>query len=142
MSIDVDSPSALRALVRTRTPQSRATRVEPGFGASLERLLDVTGEDGPAVEPAAPPSTQPVRLSRHAESRLASRGIPFGPAERSALEAAVDTLDERGAQKALVVTGQDAWIVGVPKRTVITVMSREEALGQVFTDLDATYLTG
>jgi hypothetical protein len=39
-----------------------------------------------------------------------------------------------------VLTGDNAFIVGVPKRTVITVMSREEALGQIFTDLDSTYV--
>lgn len=138
MSMEVDGPGALRSVV---TPSRRRTPVRPGpgFDASLDRLLDTPDTDAPAAPEALAP-TRPVVLSRHAESRLASRGIDFGPQLRSELQAAVETLDNRGASKALVLTGEQAWIVGVPKRTVITVMSREEALGQVFTDLDATYL--
>jgi len=140
MSIELDSAGALAGVARPVSPRSRAVRVDPGFQASLDRLLDLPDEASDEAPVDVLARSQPVTLSRHAKGRLASRGIELGPSEMDQLKDAVDTLDERGAKKALVVTGQQAWIVGVPKRTVITVMSREEALGQVFTDLDATYL--
>jgi flagellar operon protein len=115
-------------------PVQRRRVAAPGFDQALERLLD-------APAPAEPEeATGGLRLSRHAEARLESRGISLGGEERARLEAAVDELASRGAKKSLVLTGDNAFIVGVPKRTVITVMSREEALGQIFTDLDSTYV--
>ena len=141
MSIDVRGPSDLRGIPSSPV-RRKPVRTGPGFEASLDRLLDPKPAEAEEAARESGPASRPVVLSRHAEARLASRGIPFGAAEQAELEGALNTLDRRGATKALVLTGQQAWIVGVPKRTVITVMSREEALGQVFTDLDATYLAG
>ncbi len=141
MSVRIPGAGPLPRGVTTPTTRSGPLRTGPGFAASLDRLLDGPHPDL-VVEGAEIGHARPVVLSRHAEARVASRGIPFGPDEREELRDALNTLDGRGAQKALVLTGQQAWIVGVPKRTVITVMSREEALGQVFTDLDATYIAG
>jgi len=142
VSVDIHGPGSIRGIASTDpSPRRQPVRTGPGFEASLDRLLDPSPEEtAPRVRELA--VQQPVVLSRHARARLASRGIDFGPAEQAELEGALDTLDGRGAKKALVVSGEHAWIVGVPRRTVITVMSREEALGQVFTDLDATYLAG
>ncbi|MEO0604677.1 MAG: hypothetical protein AAF211_24800 [Myxococcota bacterium] len=142
MSIDVQRPSALVRDVGQSTPRSAPTPVGPSFAESLDRLLDTPPPESADDAPVEAAASRPVVLSRHAEARLASRGIDYGPEQEAELRDALNTLDGRGAQKALVLTGQQAWIVGVPKRTVITVMSREEALGQVFTDLDSTYLAG
>lgn len=120
--------------------QERARSLpEPGFEAALERLLDPPPPE-PQADEEAPDSG--VRLSRHASARLDSRGLSFGDEERAQLSEAIDALQGRRAKKALVLTGDRAWIVGVERRTVVTVMSRTEALGQVFTDLDSTYVAG
>ncbi|MEM6930904.1 MAG: hypothetical protein AAF602_28475 [Myxococcota bacterium] len=142
MSIDVQRPTAVVRDVASPTPRSAPTPVGPGFAESLDRLLDAPPPEAANDAPVDAAAGRPVVLSRHAEARLASRNIDYGPEQAAELRDALNTLDGRGARKALVLTGQQAWIVGVPKRTVITVMSREEALGQVFTDLDATYLAG
>lgn len=130
MSLRVDGLSPVPGV-----PGRRSVAV-PGFDRALERLLDPV-PTAPQDEEAA---ADGLKLSRHAEGRLASRGVDLGPEERQQLEAAIDELQGRGAKKSLVLTGDNAWIVGVPKRTVITVMSRSEAMGQIFTDLDSTYV--
>jgi flagellar operon protein len=61
--------------------------------------------------------------------------------DQARLETAVDELSQRGAKESLVLMDDRAYVVGVPKRTVITVMSREEAMGQVFTNIDSTYVS-
>ncbi|HHO51813.1 MAG TPA: hypothetical protein ENK18_13280 [Deltaproteobacteria bacterium] len=128
------APGGLSTGTRVRSGEL----AQPGFEAALERLLDP-----PPPEPEGDEaSTDGVRLSRHAESRLASRGLSFGEEERAQLSEALTALQGRQARKALVLTGDRAWIVGVERRTVVTVMSRTEALGQVFTDLDSTYVAG
>lgn len=141
MSTPVTGPAELRQLVRTPVGPARPPKAT-GFAESLDRLLDAEPTEAPAAGEAPPIEARPVVLSKHAKSRLASRGVDYGPARQAELADALTALDDRGAKKALVLTGRDAWIVGVEKRTVITVMSREEALGQVFTDLDATFVAG
>ncbi len=114
--------------------RARTRRSTAHFDAALDRALL---REAPRSEA---PSTGPLTLSRHAEARLASRGIEMSPELLSTLEGAVDQLAARGAKESLVLTQDQAFIVGVPKRTVITVMDRSEALGQVFTNIDSTFV--
>lgn len=104
-----------------------------GFEGSLDRLLEA---------PRSAPERRVdagdgLRLSRHAEARLVSRGVVLDGPERESLDRAVSELERKGAKKSLILTRDHAWIVGIQKKTVITVLSREEALRQVFTDLDS-----
>ncbi|MEQ1572037.1 MAG: flagellar protein [Myxococcota bacterium] len=118
------------------TPQ--ADPRDAGFATSLERLLD------PAPPTPKPPEGEPgdggIKFSRHAAARLRSRNVVVGGPELAALGHAVDRLQERGARESLVLLGDNAFVVGVPTRTVITAMPRSEALGTVFTNIDSTYL--
>ena len=50
----------------------------------------------------------------------------------------IDQLSKRGAKESLVLMDDMAMIVGVPKKTVITAMSRNEAMGNIFTNIDST----
>lgn len=81
-----------------------------------------------------------VRFSRHAQARLQSRGIEPTATEMGQLESALDRLSEHGANTALVLMQDNVYVVGVPSRTIITVMSRSEAADQIFTDIDSTFV--
>lgn len=61
-------------------------------------------------------------------------------AEQARLEDAVDALSAKGANESLVLTNDAAYVVGIPQRTVITAMSRQEAMGQIFTQIDSTFV--
>ncbi len=140
----LDALRGLDALAPISQPGRTSRPAAAGFDTALESLLDpLTPRQDRSTETSGEPaddSAQGVKLSRHASARLESRGLSFDAADEAQLESAIDELDQRGSKKALVLTGDRAWIVGVPKRTVITVLSRQEALGQVFTDLDSTYV--
>jgi len=56
------------------------------------------------------------------------------------LAEAMDTLAKREAKESLVLLGENAFVVGVPKRTVITAMTRKEAMGTVFTNIDSALI--
>lgn len=114
--------------------RTRTQRPSQDFDAALDQALL---RQTPRSEA---PATGPITLSRHAEARLASRGIELSDELLSTLEGAVDQLAAKGAKESLVLTEDQAFIVGVPKRTVITVMDRSEALGQVFTHIDSTFV--
>lgn len=124
----VQGPAPTRAADPLRKPASSGD-----FAAELGRLL----KPGQA---AAAPSGAEVQFSKHAKARLASRGIELGEAELERISKAVDQLETKGAKESLVLLDDTALIVGVPKRTVITAMSRDEALGNLFTGIDSAVL--
>ncbi len=126
------------------TPSAPGTRVREGSGHTafehaLERVLapvesDPTesvalvdeGEEGPDIH-----------FSRHALGRVESRGIALSDHDLEELAQAIDVLAGKEAKESLVLQGENAFIVGVPKRTVITAMTRQEAMGSVFTNIDS-----
>jgi flagellar operon protein len=114
-------------------PTRQGLDAAPGFGQALDGLLQ---------KPAAPAPTEspPVSFSKHAAARLASRGIELGQEELAELGRAVDQLGRRGAKESLVLLGDNAFIVGVPSRRVVTALSRQEAVGNVFTQIDSTFV--
>ena len=79
-----------------------------------------------------------LRWSRHATARLRSRGIDLSEQAQSELGEAVDLLEAKGAKESLVLYDDHAFIVGIARRTVITAMTRDEAVGSIFTNIDST----
>jgi flagellar operon protein len=134
----------IKPTARGLTPSAPGTKVQEGSGHTafehaLERVLAPTdadpteslsvveeGEEGPNVQ-----------FSRHALGRVESRGIELSDTDLEEIADAIDRLAEKDAQESLLLMGDTAFIVGVPKRTVITAMSRKDALGSVFTNIDS-----
>jgi flagellar operon protein len=79
-----------------------------------------------------------IRWSRHATARLRSRGIELSDQAHLEIGEAVELLAAKGAKESLVLYEDHAFIVGVARRTVITAMTREEAVGSIFTNIDST----
>jgi flagellar operon protein len=135
----VDFPKGVgpveQAQVRRRPAKKQSST---GFDQALERML--RDSPAPAVEPSKPEGVNEISFSRHAEARLESRGISLSEEEKQQLSGAFDQLAERGAKESLVLLGERAYVVGVPKRTVITAMPRSEALGTIFTNIDSTFV--
>ena len=81
-----------------------------------------------------------LRWSRHATARLRSRGIDLDEHAQAEISDAVDLLEAKGAKESLVLYDDHAFIVGVQRRTVITAMTRDEAVGSIFTNIDSTFV--
>ena len=77
-----------------------------------------------------------VRFSRHATARLRSRDVTLTRSDLHQLEDAVDRQRE-GCAREPRAQGETAFIIGVPRRTVITA-PRHEATGSIFTNIDST----
>jgi flagellar operon protein len=103
-----------------------------GFADSLDALLR-----SPA-RPAQARASSDISFSRHASARMESRGIQLDEQDMEDLGTAVDNLAKRGAKESLVLMGDHAFIVGVPDRRIVTVMTRSEAAGNIFTQIDST----
>ena len=133
MTSRILGPGAVPVVQRRNAP---VRRQQPGFDNALERML----REQPQTEaPAAVPGK--LQFSRHAMARLESRGVVVDDVEKGRLNDAIDALQKRGAKESLVITPDAAYGVGVPKRTVITAMPKSEALGNIFTQIDSTYIS-
>lgn len=148
MSIaDVDFASALQR-VQGGPLQGRSRTGAHRDDAAFERALEqaargvergVQGaERGFARHQDPPQGGADIRFSRHAAARLESRGIALSDADLGDIATAVDRLQTKGARESLLLMGDHAFVVGVPKRTVITAMTRQEAVGSIFTNIDST----
>ncbi|MEC7947487.1 MAG: TIGR02530 family flagellar biosynthesis protein [Myxococcota bacterium] len=144
---DVDFASAVqRVQNRGSEPRTRtgAPRDDAAFERALERATRGIGSGSPTrghgvSRPGDPAGgLADVRFSRHASARLESRGIELSQVEIGEISSAVDRLHQKGARESLLLMGDHAFVVGVPRRTVITAMTRQEAVGSIFTNIDST----
>lgn len=81
-----------------------------------------------------------LKFSAHAQTRMQSRQIPWGPAEMARLEGAVQRAAGKGARESLVLLDQTALVVSVPNKTVITVVDRDQLQQNVFTNIDSAVI--
>ena len=82
-------------------------------------------------------SERRVNFSRHAVRRLEEREISLSPQELERLGGMVDRMAAKGARQALILMNDTAFVLAVPKRTVITVLDGEHAKDNIFTNIDS-----
>ncbi|NMB44862.1 MAG: flagellar biosynthesis protein [Firmicutes bacterium] len=86
-------------------------------------------------------ATSKLKFSGHAQARLRQRHIVLGPEELTKLEGAVEKAAAKGARESLIVMEGNVFVVSVKNRTVITVIDRDSAKENVFTQIDSAVLT-
>lgn len=121
---------------RTAEPRLEGRGVERSFDQVLRDLERPSLERSKSVDSSQ--QADGVLFSKHAATRLKSRGIELGSQDLEALSDAIDRLSKKNARESLLLLGDNAFIVGIPKRTVITAMTRSEAVGSIFTNIDST----
>ncbi|MBM3327327.1 MAG: hypothetical protein FJY65_10230 [Calditrichaeota bacterium] len=116
-------------------------------------------------QPTAPPSAQPalkpgkartsfaeqlrkacdevgarVEFSGHAQDRAQDRNVALTPAQLQRVDTALDAVAAKGGKKALVMLDDLALIVGVDRRTVVTLVDGAHLRENVFTAIDAAVI--
>ena len=118
--------------------------VGPGAGAEFKKALEQfapTAGLGTANGAAATPGAgalEKLKFSNHAVERMRSRGINFSPDEMKNIEGAISKASAKGAKDTLVLSGDNALIVSVKNKTVVTVMDKAAMKDNVFTNIDST----
>ncbi|PZX07862.1 flagellar operon protein [Psychrobacillus insolitus] len=79
-----------------------------------------------------------LKVSKHANQRLAERNIHISEAEWQLVSEKVSEARSKGVNDSLVLMDQAALIVSAKNATVITAMDRTEAKNQLFTNIDGT----
>lgn len=111
------------------TAQGQLRRKQVGGNVSFEDTLQaqILKQDG-------------VKLSAHAQKRLAERNVQLGDVEHARLDAAVDRVQQKGADKSLVLMDDLALVVSARNRVVITALDSESARDGVFTNIDSAVI--
>ncbi len=113
----------------------------PGEASEFKSLLDSTvGEKEPSALGETPIAPKGIHLSTHALRRLQERNLTLDKEEYAKLQTAMDRLKLKGGQDSLVITGKAAYIVDVPKNTIVTAIDKESIGENVFTKIDSTIL--
>ena len=84
--------------------------------------------------------TPNVIFSRHALERLQRRGIDLGERQLVRLGDGVDRAAGKGSRASVVFVDGTAFVVAVPKRTVLTAVDPEHMREQVFTNIDSAVI--
>lgn len=81
-----------------------------------------------------------LKVSGHAQTRLASRNIAFGQAEWDRVLDGVERAAQKGARESLVLVDDVALVVSVKNRTVITAVDKTNLKENVFTNIDSAVI--
>lgn len=83
-------------------------------------------------------SAEMLKVSKHANERLAERNITISELEWERVSTKVNEAKAKGVKESLVLMDKAALIVSTKNSTVITAMDRMEAKDQLFTNIDGT----
>lgn len=79
-----------------------------------------------------------LTLSKHAKERLQQRDIQISDNRWEQIENKVNEAKKLGVRDSLVLLDNAALIVSAKNNTVITAMNRQEAMAQIFTNINGT----
>lgn len=81
--------------------------------------------------------TSGIRFSGHAQQRLSERNISLSDQDIARIVQSTNDAMAKGSKESLLLMDDMALVVGIPKRTVITVMDAHERQNTVFTNIDS-----
>ena len=106
--------------------QSNDTASTVNFGEMLGKELQKNEEQ--------------LKFSKHAQNRISQRSIDLSPELMEQVTNAVNNAQEKGITDALILGSNNAFIVNVPTRTVITTMNSNEMKQNIITNIDGTVI--
>lgn len=80
---------------------------------------------------------QNIKFSGHAQSRIISRNIELNENDMLRLETAVGKAETKNSRDSLILLDDKAFIINVPNRTVVTMMSKDQLDDNIITQIDS-----
>jgi flagellar operon protein len=116
-----------------------------GAIAPASSALEPKGPGGKPGAAGAPNEFQQIldkqlNFSKHAETRIRSREIPWSEALESRISQGIDAAQAKGSREALILADNVAVIANVKSRTVITAMDKTQLKERIFTNIDSAVL--
>ncbi len=116
----------------SRTPSTGPAEKKAAFSKVLASELVSRGEAADASKAAAG-----VEFSAHATKRLQERNVTLSPHNLQRLDHAVQLAERKGSVNTLVLMDDTAYIVSVKNKKVITAITKDAAVENVFTQIDS-----
>lgn len=112
--------------------------VQPGSKGTQNRQVS-KGEFAQELQKARDKSQQ-LRFSLHALERMNQRGIELSPGDLERMQNAIETAAGKGSRSSLVLMNENAFVISVPNRTVITALEGEALRDQIVTQIDSAVI--
>ena len=81
-----------------------------------------------------------VTFSKHAESRLKTRGINLTDEQKLKLNDAVNKAGEKNVKDSLIMMDDIAFVVNIKDKNVVTALNKDEMKNNVFTNIDGAVI--
>ena len=78
-----------------------------------------------------------LKFSSHAAKRIEARNIELDEGTINKLQTAVEKAEAKGSKDSLVMLDDNAFIVNIPNRTVITALAKSDSKENIFTNIDS-----
>lgn len=104
---------------------AQAKPAASGFGQALQSEMEKQSD---------------IKISTHAQKRLDERNVQMDGSDQARLSAAMDRVQEKGADKSLVLLDNLALIVSAKNRVVITAVDSANTKDGVFTGIDSAVI--
>lgn len=112
----------LQPTIQSQLKTTAATQIKQSFKSHLKEETE----------------NQELKISKHANERLAERQINISEQEWQMVSDKVFEARSKGVNQPLVLMDQAVLIVSAKNATVITAMERTDAKDQLFTNIDGT----
>ncbi len=83
---------------------------------------------------------QQIKFSNHATQRMNYRNIKLDAGQNLRLEEAVAKAADKGLKDSLILMDNNAFIVNIPNKTVVTVVDQNSLKENVFTNIDGAVI--
>jgi flagellar operon protein len=81
-----------------------------------------------------------IKLSAHAQRRLAQRNIHLVKADWDKINSAINLAQEKGVRDSLLLFHNLALVASVKNRTIVTALDKEAMVNHVFTNIDGAVI--
>ncbi|MFJ7638588.1 TIGR02530 family flagellar biosynthesis protein [Peribacillus sp. NPDC097225] len=109
----------------TKVPLKEKKTIQQGFQQHFETAVE---------------SDSKITLSKHAKWRMDQRKIEINSQTWDQIADKAKEAKKKGVTESLVITSNVALVISTKNNRVITVMDREEASSQIFTNINGTII--
>ncbi len=128
--IHIGYPSASE--LRTALPERQEKqKKETAAAVSFENIL---------AEKVGQRDRDVLKFSKHAAERLEERNINLSREQSERLSSGLSKAGEKGIENSLVLMDSLAFIINVPRSTVVTAMDERESREKTFTNIDGAVI--
>ncbi|MDP4143288.1 MAG: TIGR02530 family flagellar biosynthesis protein [Bacillota bacterium] len=99
-----------------------------------------TGESFAEVLKKSINSKEQFAMSNHAVDRLTARNISFDENDMKKINDAINKAEQKGCNESVIFYKDTALVTSIKNRTVITVVDKDSAKGNIFTNIDSVVI--